>query len=104
MESGGHFSLLGYTTRPNYDLRYKTVRVPVFKNRTYWTVTPVPGMDMDLTQAVIREIQARTPYRVKQCDADTELQGTITNFTKMTLNANQMNYARDVQTALTAEI
>jgi len=30
-ESGGHFTFLGYTTRPNYDTCIKTVYVPIFQ-------------------------------------------------------------------------
>ena len=29
----GHFDLLGYSTKPNYDTTIRTVRVPIFKNR-----------------------------------------------------------------------
>jgi hypothetical protein len=102
--SDGHLTVFGYSTQPNYDLRYHTVRVPIFKNRTYWTVTPVPGMEMDLTRAVVREIEARTPYKVVQCDADTELVGTIINFTKGILNVLQFNYPREVETTMTVEL
>ena len=31
--AGDHFSLLGYTTRPNYDPEIRTVFVPMFKTR-----------------------------------------------------------------------
>src|SRR5215204_1572172 len=62
----GHFTVLGYSTRPNYDTNYRTIRVPIFKNRTFWTATPVPGMEMDLTRAIIREIELKTPYKVVQ--------------------------------------
>src|SRR5262245_2349620 len=34
----GHFSILGYSTRPNYDPNIRTVRVPLFKNKTFMTV------------------------------------------------------------------
>src|SRR5262245_52882851 len=71
----GHFTILGYSTKPNYDCNIRTVRVPIFKSRTYMAATPVPGMEMDLTRAVIREIEARTPYKVAQENADTELKG-----------------------------
>ena len=50
----GHVCLLGYTTRPNYDLGIRTVRVPIFKNYTLWR-----GLEFDLTRAVIREIEAK---------------------------------------------
>src|SRR5262245_53116693 len=31
----GNFTILGYTTQPNYDCKYKTVRVPIFQNKTF---------------------------------------------------------------------
>src|SRR5205809_5404254 len=42
----GHFTILGYTTRPNYDLSIRTVYVPIFKN-----ITMVRGLEFDLTRA-----------------------------------------------------
>ena len=58
-ESWGHFTFLGYTTRPNYDECIKTVYVPIFDNKTFRR-----GMEFDLTRAVIREIEAKTPFKV----------------------------------------
>jgi hypothetical protein len=100
----GHFTVLGYTTQPNYDLNIHSVRVPIFKNRTYWTVTPVVGMDVDLTRAVVREIELKTPYKVKQEGADTELKGAIVNFTKVPINYTQFGYGRDYECTLTVEL
>jgi hypothetical protein len=100
----GHFVLLGYSTRPNYDLRFRTVRVPIFRNRAFWTVTPVPGLEMDLTRAVIRQIEVRTPYKVVQNNADTELKGVIVHFAKRPLNFTQFNTVREAQTILTVDI
>src|SRR5262249_16212598 len=54
-----HVNLLGYTSRPNYDTSIRTVYVPIFKNQSFRR-----GLEFDLTRAVIREIQAKTPYRV----------------------------------------
>src|SRR5258705_441667 len=31
----GHFTVLGYTTRPNYHCNIHTVRAPIFQNRTH---------------------------------------------------------------------
>lgn len=100
----GHFTVLGYSTQPNYDTRYKTVRVPICKNRTRWTVTPVVGMEMDLTRAIVREIQTKTPYRVAQDDADTELLCTIVNFQKNLLNFTQFNTVREAETVMTVQL
>ena len=75
----GHFCLFGYTTRPLYDLGIRTVRVPIFKNFTFRR-----GLEFQLTEAVIREIESKTPYKVVQeadC-ADTELIGTIVGRSK----------------------
>lgn len=100
----GHFDVLGYSTKPNYDTRFRTVRVPVCKNHTYWTVTPVPGMEMDLQRALVREIQTKTPYRIKQEDADTELAVTIVNFQKNLLNFTPFNTVREAETVMTIEL
>jgi hypothetical protein len=100
----GHLDLLGYTTRPNYDCSIRTVRVPIFKNRTYMTVTPVVGMEMDLTRAVIRQIEMITPYKVADQGADTELRCTIIGFTKTPLNYNQFNTPREYETTLIVDL
>ena len=96
----GHFDILGYTTKPNYETCYKTIRVPIFKTRVNLMVTPVPGLEQDLTQAIIREIQPKTPYKIDQGNADTELTGTITGFTKGLLNVTQFNTVREAETTL----
>jgi Lipopolysaccharide-assembly len=51
-----------------------TVYVPIFKNRTFRR-----GLEFDLTRAVIREIEAKTPYKVvsDEASADAVLSGTI---------------------------
>src|SRR5947207_12069979 len=76
----GQFTILGYTTRPNYDPGIRTIRVPIFKNYTY-----IRGLEFELTKAVIREIQVRTPFKVvsADCPADTELTGTILTLNKV---------------------
>jgi hypothetical protein len=102
--SDGNFTILGYSTCPNYDTSIRTVRVPIFQNRTFWSVTPAPGMEMDLTQAVIRAIESRTPYKVTQGEADTELKGTIITFTKTMLNYTQLNEVREAETTMTVEL
>jgi hypothetical protein len=97
----GHFTVLGYTTRPNYDPCIRTVYVPIFKNLTFRR-----GLEFDLTKAVVREIEAKTPYKVvSNCDeADTELTGTIVNYRKSIINANQLNEVREAETMLGVEI
>jgi hypothetical protein len=64
----------GYSLTPAHAARFRTVAVPVFANSTHHT-----GLETDLTDAVIKEIQRQTPWRVSQSDAaDAVLQGRIT--------------------------
>jgi hypothetical protein len=97
----GHFTVLGYTTRPNYDTAIHTVRVPIFKNTSFRR-----GLEFELTQAVVREIEAKTPFKVvsASCPADTELTGTIVSLNKNVINRNQLNEVRDAETILAVEI
>ncbi|MBX7104168.1 MAG: hypothetical protein K1X57_08800 [Gemmataceae bacterium] len=100
-ESGGHFSMFGYTTRPNYDPCIKTVYVPIFQNKTF-----VRGLEFDLTRSVIRTIEEKTPFKVvsDRDKADTELLGTIVAFNKNILNRNQLNEQRETETVLTVAV
>lgn len=100
-QSGGHFSLLGYSTRPNYDCNIRTVYVPIFKNRTFRK-----GLEFDLTRAVVREIEAKTPFKVvSDCNsADTEVSGTITNVTKTIVNINPNNEIREGEMTVSVEV
>jgi hypothetical protein len=73
----------------------------MFKNRTYRR-----GLEMDLTRAVVREIEAKTPYKVvNNCDeADTELLGTIVSVNKALVNINQENEVREAEMTLGVEV
>jgi hypothetical protein len=104
-ESGGHFTFLGYTTRPNYDTCIKTVYVPIFQSTILLDETR-RQIATDLTKAVIREIEAKTPYKVvsDRSRADTELTGTVLTLTKNLVNRNQLNEIREAETVLTAGI
>jgi hypothetical protein len=97
----GHFTVLGYTTRPNYDCSIKTVRVPIFKNQTMRR-----GIEFDLTKAVVREIEQKTPFKVvgHDSDADTELTGNIISLNKNILNRNQLNEVREAEMVLIVEV
>lgn len=99
--SDGHVSVLGYSTAPNYDPTIRTVRVPIFKNETYRR-----GLEFDLTRAVIREIEAKTPYKVVSADsaADTELLGKIVARNKSILLYTQTGLVREAETTLAVEV
>jgi hypothetical protein len=100
-ESGGNFTLFGYNTNANYDLAIHTVRVPIFENRSFYQ-----GLEFQLTRAVVREIETKTPYKVvgSDCNADTELTGLIRSFNKNILLENQLNEIRQGETTLSVEI
>src|SRR5579885_781467 len=93
--NGGYPVVFGYGTRPNFDRRYKTIRVKIFKDPTFWAAVPVPGLEMELTEYIVHRIEEITPYKVCSGDADTELSGSIISFIQMSLNYNQMNEIRE---------
>lgn len=104
--SGGDFTLFGYSTAPNFDPNVRSVYIPEFKNIAFHT-TPYRGIEVDVTEAVVRELNARrTPIRVVQdpARADTELVGTITDIKKLVLNRNQQNLPREYDVVIEAQI
>jgi hypothetical protein len=102
-ESDRLYSIFGYQAGQAalYDCSIHTVHVPIFQNRTF-----VRGIEFDLTRAVVREIELKTPYKVVGADhdADAELTGVIIGFTKGTLNVNPLNEVREQETNLIAEV
>ncbi|MGL4550574.1 MAG: LPS assembly lipoprotein LptE, partial [Gemmataceae bacterium] len=100
----GHFCLLGYSTKPNYDTRFRTVSVPMVKNRSAYVVTPVVGLEQDLHRALVDQIQVVTPYRVAQADPDTELSVTIRSVTKNLLNFTPFNAVREAELVVTVDL
>lgn len=102
----GELNLLGYSTAPPFDPNVRTVYVPVFKNLAFVT-TPHRGIEVDVTEAVVRELgNRRSPIRVTSdpANADTELVGTIIDLQKIVLNRNNQNYTRELELVLTAEV
>jgi len=63
----------GYAAMSIFPEGIATVSVPIFENKTF-----VRDVEFDLTDALVKEITARTPYRVtSESRADTMLSGTI---------------------------
>lgn len=63
----------GWSMKSSHPSAYRTVAVPIFENRTYER-----DISRNLTDAVVKEIQQSTPYRVtSQAKADTVLRGSI---------------------------
>jgi hypothetical protein len=71
----------GYSTRPLYNSAYHTISVPVFGNKSFRR-----GWEERLTEALKKNIESRTPYKVVSQDkADTILSGEIVDDPKITL-------------------
>lgn len=65
----------GYEMRSRFPSQYRTIAVTLFRNETY--DRPVNGQ---LTEALIKEVQATTPYHIaSDARADTLLRGTVRN-------------------------
>lgn len=63
----------GYRQAGLFRTDVRTVAVPIFENRTFYQ-----GIEFALTEAVIKEIELRTPYKVTAAStADTILAGKI---------------------------
>jgi hypothetical protein len=95
------FEILGYTTLPPYDPSIRTVYVPIFENISFRR-----GLEFDLHRAVVREIEAKTPYKTVNCreEADTELRGKILNRNKTLLLHNQLGEIREGEAMLLVEL
>jgi Lipopolysaccharide-assembly len=72
-KAGGGF--LGYRHEPLYPTNVRTVAVEIFENRSFYQ-----GAEFDLTEALAKEIELRTPYKVvDRSSADTLITGTISS-------------------------
>jgi hypothetical protein len=70
-----------YTTKPPFPADVHTVAVPIFQNDSFYE-----GAQFDLTEALKKEIEAHSPYKVTGMDtADTILRGTLTQVKQATL-------------------
>lgn len=76
----------GYTTQEMYPARYTTVAVPNFENRTFDR-----EVEFELREALIKEIEQRTPYKVVRTPgaADTLLEGTVVEVQRSALSRQQ---------------
>jgi Lipopolysaccharide-assembly len=89
--------ITGYSIRPPYDPKVKTVYVSVFKSVTFRR-----DINLILTELVIKEIERRTPYKVVGTpeDADTTLEGTINFSDKNVILENPYNLPRQLTTTM----
>lgn len=98
--TSGGISIFGYTSDSQFDTSIRTIRVPVFKNETFYK-----GLEFQLTQAVIQRIEKRTPWKVvQQGSCDAELTGTIKQVQKRIPLVNPLNEVREGEYTLTVEV
>lgn len=72
----------GYSFESTYDASVSTVGVPIFANDTFET-----GVELELTEALIKRVQRDTPWRVIDAErADTTLSGRVVDFGLKTLS------------------
>lgn len=89
---GGDIRLAGYGAGEEFDPRIATVAVPIFDNRTFYREA-----EFRLSEALAKEIEHRTPYKVTGADgADTIIRGTI-------LSVDQRLLSRTFDGGLTQE-
>jgi hypothetical protein len=76
---------VGYSSSSLYAPQFRTVSVPIFENET-----TAREMEFMLTDAVVKEIEARTPYQIiGEQYADTLLTGTIQSVTLRTASQSR---------------
>ena len=85
------------TTRPE---SVRTVHVPIFKNDTYFR-----GVEVELTDAIVKEIQRSTPWRVTgEGSADSVLSGAVVSADLRTLSiARETGLSQEVAVVLTVD-
>lgn len=65
----------GYSFASTFDDSIQSVAIPIFKNET-----TSRGLEVTLTESLIKELQRRTPWHIATTDrADTTLAGVITH-------------------------
>ena len=87
----------GYTMKSVYPAGIATIAVPIWKNNTFRR-----GLEFRLTEAIDKNIESRTPYRLAPMNqADTELTGTIETVSEGVLsNSFQTNLPQETQITL----
>lgn len=76
---------VGYSSSSLYPEQYQSIAIPIFQNSTM-----TRDVEFMLTDAIIKEIQVRSPYRVVDKHvAETLLTGTITSMNLSTLSRSQ---------------
>lgn len=90
-----------YSGEAAYPADIRTIAVPIFENQSFYR-----GVEFDLTEAIIKEIETRTPYKVTSGEvADTILTGTVASVEETTLSRTLTGgITQEVQVVLTVNM
>ncbi|WP_145370029.1 LPS assembly lipoprotein LptE [Maioricimonas rarisocia] len=90
----------GYRVGGAYAPEIRTVHIPTFQNDTFRR-----GIELQLTEAVQKQLQLRTPYRLaKGPNADTRLVGRLVSANKRVENQNRYDDPRELELAIAVEV
>jgi hypothetical protein len=90
----------GYQQGGLFDADVRTVAVPIFENQSFYR-----GLEFDLTEATIKQIELKTPYKVVGPEvADTVLQGTITGVEQTLLSRGDAGLPQELELRVTLDI
>ena len=90
----------GYRHTPLFPTTYRTVALPIFDNQTFYR-----GIEFELKEALTKEIERRTPYKVvPQATADSLLVGSIVSVTQTPLSRRESGgLVQELQFAVEAD-
>ncbi len=96
----GQGGLLGYTAEELYPENVGTVSVEIFGNRTFQQ-----GVEFHMTEALIKEVELRTPYKVvARGKADTAITGNVLAVQRRVLSRTfEAGIPQEVQVVVTVE-
>lgn len=97
--SDGQINLFGYKSGNLFDCKYKTIRVDIFENRTYYR-----GLEFELAQDLVNQIESITPMKVVQTNPDLILTGKILTYAKSVSLESPVNEIRDGNLTMTVEV
>ena len=89
----------GYMVGGGFDRQVRSVEVPMFE-----TSSLRRGIEVQLTEAVQKQIQLHTPFRVVKEDADTRLTGRVVDLRKSVLGETRYDDPRELQMNLVVEV
>lgn len=96
----GVLSGCGYLVGSAYPPDVQTVHVPIFTSESFRR-----GFEYQLTEAVHKQIQQRTPFRLADAEhADTRLTGRIVDIRKDVLGETAFDDPRELQLSLVVEV